>query len=359
MPTPEPPQTQADADAVTVPDSGAEPGEQARAADPWAQMPDDALNTSSVGADRVPSDAEGETEGSEDEAEGAGGRASEDAAEGVDAEADRTATARAESWADFLPSPVFLLLLGLAGFAGWLSWTHAELDWAAEGTSVTPLIPPLLILFGWIVSTAVHEFAHALAAYLAGDRSLRGSAYLRLNPFAYQQAFGGLVLPAVYLGLGGFGLNGPPAYVDWDRVPTRGRRVVVALAGPVASLLLSAVLALTVSLLVPVGQDTTNWAISSLAFLAMANLTSALVNLLPIPGLDGYHVLAAFRGARWTEFVRVNGLFCSIAVFALLWLPVVRDLFEKSVYALFDLLLPNPTIPGMMFHGKLLLQFWA
>lgn len=347
MPTPEPPQP-ADPDAVTVPDSEADPGEREPAADPWSRMPDDALNASGVGSDH----ADGG-----DDAEGTGSAPDRGADGGSDAGGD--APERAESWADFLPSPVFLLLLGLAGFAGWLSWTHAELDWAAEGTSVTPLIPPLLILFGWIVSVAVHEFAHALAAYLAGDRSLRGSAYLRLNPFAYREAFGGLVLPIVYLGVGGFGLNGPPTYVDWDRVPSRGRRVMVALAGPLASLVLSAVLALTVSLLVPVGQDTTNWAISSLAFLAMANMTSAVVNLLPLPGLDGYHVLAAFRGAGWTEFVRVNGLFCSIAVFAVLWLPVVRDVFEKAGYALFDLILPNPTIPGMMFHGKLLLQFWA
>ena len=347
MPTPEPPQP-AEPDAMTVPDSGTDPGERERAADPWARMPDDALNASGVGADHA------------DGGDEAGGTAPErgDGADGG-AETEEAGTERAESWADFLPSPVFLLVLGLAGFAGWLSWTHVELDWAEEGTSVTPLIPPLLILFGWIVSVAVHEFAHALAAYLAGDRSLRGSAYLRLNPFAYRETFGGLVLPVVYLGVGGFGLNGPPTYVDWDRVPSRGRRAVVALAGPLASLVLSGLLALTVSLLVPAGQDTTNWAISSLAFLAMANATSAVVNLLPIPGLDGYHVLAAFRGAGWTEFVRVNGLFCSIAVFAVLWLPVVRDVFEKSAYALFDLILPNPTIPGMMFHGKLLLQFWA
>ncbi|WP_017542184.1 site-2 protease family protein [Nocardiopsis prasina] len=360
MPTPEPPQS-TDPDAVNVPDSEADHGERTRAADPWTQMPDDALNASGVGADRSDGPDEGSDEGSDD-ASSAQGRegAEEGPVKGVrGARSEGATTERAESWADFLPSPVFLLVLGLAGFAGWLSWTHAELDWADEGTSVTPLIPPLLILLGWIVSVAVHEFAHALAAYLAGDRSLRGSAYLRFNPFAYREAFGGLVLPVVYLGLGGFGLNGPPTYVDWERVPSRGRRIMVALAGPLASLVLSALLALTVSLLVPVGQDTTNWAISSIAFLSLANLTSAVVNLLPVPGLDGYHVLAAFRGARWTEFVRVNGLFCSIAVFAVLWLPVVRDVFEKSAYALFDLLLPNPTIPGMMFHGKLLLQFWA
>lgn len=350
MPTPEPPQ-EAEPDDATVPgpentDSGKE-----RAADPWEQMPDDALNAAGVGAQ---ADAESGA-GSGPEAEKAG----EEKTETEKGQAEKPVKERAESWADFLPSPVFVLLLGLAGFAGWLSWRAVELDWAEEGTAVTPLIPPLLILIGWIVSVSVHEFAHALTAYLAGDRSLRGSAYLRLNPFAYREAFGGLVLPVVYLGLGGFGLNGPPTYVDWERIPSRGRRIAVALAGPLASLLLAAVLAVTVTLLVPPGQDSVNWAIAAMAFLALANLTSAIVNLLPVPGLDGYHVLAAFRSARWTAFTKANGLFCSIAVFAVLWLPVVRDLFESGVYSLSELLMPNDNATGMMFLGKLLLQFWA
>ncbi|MEU3310226.1 site-2 protease family protein [Nocardiopsis sp. NPDC006832] len=349
MPTPEPPHKAEPDDATVTGTDGEGPGDQARAADPWEQMPEDALNRAGVGVD-----GSAETEVTEETGEAA--RSEE--AEATGSKDDEKAPA-APSRADFMPSPLFVLVLGLAGFAGWLSWRAIELEWAAEGTAVTPLIPPLLILLGWIVSVAVHEFGHALAAYLSGDRSLRGSAYLRLNPFGYRQAFGGLVLPVAYLGLGGFGLNGPPTYVDWDAIPSRGRRVMVALAGPLTSLALSAVLALTVTLLVPAGQDSVNWAISSLAFLSFANMTSALVNLLPIPGLDGYHVLAAFRGAKWTGFVVANGLFCSIAVFAVLWLPGIRDLFDTLIYTMFEQILPNPTIPGMMFHGKLLLQFWA
>lgn len=349
MPTTEPPHKAEPDDATVTGTEGEGPGDQARAADPWEQMPEDALNRAGVGVD-------GSAETEETEENGGGGRPEGTKATG--SKGGEKAPA-APSRADFMPSPLFVLVLGLAGFAGWLSWRAIELEWAAEDTAVTPLIPPLFILLGWIVSVAVHEFGHALAAYLAGDRSLRGSAYPRLNPFGYRQAFGGLVLPVAYLGLGGFGLNGPPTYVDWDAIPNRGRRVMVALAGPLASLLLSAVLALTVTLLVPAGQDSVNWAISSLAFLSFANMTSALVNLLPIPGLDGYHVLAAFRGAKWTGFVAANGLFCSIAVFAVLWLPGVRDLFDTLIYTMFEQILPNPTIPGMMFHGKLLLQFWA
>lgn len=324
--------------------------------DLWERMPDDAAN--------VP-DLEGE--GSDGEATGGPGTKETGAAAGEAGGASEsvegtedTGAAKSPaggSWMDFLPSPVFLLLLGLGGFAGWLSWTAVEMDWAADDTDVTPLIPPLLILIGWIVSTAVHEFAHALTAYLAGDRSLRGSGYLRFNPFAYRETFAGTILPVLYLGVGGFGMNGPAGYVDWDRIPTRGRRVAVALAGPAASLLLAVVFGGAVSIMVPPGNDTTNWGLAALAFLCLANLTSALVNLLPIPGLDMFEAVAPDR--PWVRKARFNQLFFSVGVFAVLALPVVNPWLQDNVFALLDLVMPNPTFPGTAFLGQLLWQFWA
>ncbi|WP_017570806.1 peptidase M50 [Nocardiopsis halotolerans] len=376
MPAPQPPRK---AETTDVPESGG------AVADPWEQMPEDALNRPNLGGGSEDTETTGTAEAGEgpeatatgagpekapEEGEGTGtaeadegsGDVSEAATEETDAEGTSEqdpASTRTESWADFLPSPVFVLLLGLTGFAGWLSWTAVELDWVAAGTSVTPLIPPLLILLGWIASLAVHEFAHALTAYLAGDRSLRGSAYLRFNPFAYRQAFAGLVLPSIYLCLGPFGMTGPPTYVDWDRIPSRGRRAMVALAGPLASLLLAAALAAAVSILVPPGKDTTNWAIAAMAFLCFANLTAALINLLPVPGLDGFEVLAAWTRRRWVSVARINALFGSVAVFAILWFPGLNDVLVRSVYSLFDVLLPNPVFRGIVFYGELLLQFWA
>ncbi|RKS05521.1 Zn-dependent protease [Nocardiopsis sp. Huas11] len=347
MPTPEPPH---EAETTDAPEPAPD---QARGVDPWEKMPEDALNVPGRDGLDDTGDAPSEKAPSEGPAP-----AAEAVAAGAETAGAETAE-RTPGWADFLPSPVFVLLLGLAGFAGWLSWRAVEMDWVAEGTAVTPLIPPLFILLGWIVSVAVHEFAHALAAHLAGDRSLRGGGYLRFNPFAYREAFAGLVLPVLYLGLGAFGMTGPPTYVDWDRIRTPGRRVAVALAGPLASLLLAAVFAVAVSILVPPGNDTTNWAIAALAFLCFANLTAALVNLLPVPGLDGFEVLAAFLRGRWVRTARINALFGSVAVFAVLWFPTVNQWFFGLLYSLLERILPNPAVSGMIFHGQLLLRFWG
>ncbi|MFY7067896.1 site-2 protease family protein [Nocardiopsis changdeensis] len=343
MPTPEPAPGSEPTDAPDTP--------RTDTADPWERMPEGALNRPEL-AERGPGTGAPAKEAGKP-GEG-GGDDAEDSGPGDGGEDGE----RSGGVFDFLPSPVFVLVLGLTVFAGWLSWRAVELDWAPEGTNVTPLLPPLFILLGWIVSCAVHEYAHALAAHLAGDRSQRGGAYLRLNPFGFRHAFAGTVLPVLYLGFGAFGLNGPPAFVAWDRIP-RGRRAMVALAGPLASLVLAAALAVTVSVLVPPGNDTTNWAIAGLAFLAFLNLTSALVNLLPVPGLDGFEVLAAaLPERRWVSAARVNALFGSVAVFAVLWFPALRDLWVGAVYTLFRTVMPNPTFEGTVFLGELLLQFW-
>lgn len=327
--------------------------------DLWERMPDDAANVPDLEGEEAAGE---DAEGTGTEEAGTGATASREAGGAADSTESTEDAGSAKSpangsWMDFLPSPVFLLLLGAGGFAGWLSWTAVEMDWASDDTDVTPLIPPLLILIGWIVSTAVHEFAHALTAYLAGDRSLRGSGYLRFNPFAYRETFTGTILPVLYLGVGGFGMNGPAGYVDWDRIPTRGRRVAVALAGPAASLLMAAVFGGAVSIMVPPGNDTTNWGLAALAFLCLANLTSALVNLLPIPGLDMFEAVAPDR--PWVRKARVNQLFFSVGVFAVLALPVVNPWLQDTVFALFDLIMPNPTFPGTAFLGQLLWEFWA
>lgn len=352
MPTPDPAPKAETPDATDTP--------RTDSADPWERMPEDALNRPEL-AERGPGTGAAADSGPRGEDDGAepGGAGTPPAKAEEAGEAGADGDGRAGSVFDLLPSPVFVLVLGLTVFAGWLSWRAVELDWAAEDTSVTPLIPPLFILLGWIVSCAVHEYAHALAAHLAGDRSQRGGAYLRLNPLGFEHAFAGTVLPALFLGFGAFGLNGPPAFVDWERLP-RGRRVMVALAGPLASLVLAAALAVTVSVLVPPGNDTTNWAIAALAFLAFLNLTSAVINLLPVPGLDGFEVLAAaLPGRPWVSVARANALFGSVAVFAILWFPVLRDLWVGLFYTLFRTAMPNPTFEGTVFLGELLLRFWS
>ncbi|MBV2362778.1 site-2 protease family protein [Streptomonospora nanhaiensis] len=264
------------------------------------------------------------------------------------------AAAAARSRADLLPSPFFVLLVGVCGLAGWLSWTRAELSWGNDGATV--YVPALFILTGWAVSIALHEFGHAATAHALGDRSLRGGAYLRLNPFGYGELFANLLMPLAFVLFGGVGLTGPAGYVDHAAVGGRGRRSAVAAAGIGVSLVLAAALAAAVAALVPAGMFTDNWMLGGLMYLCYLNLTVALVNVLPVPGLDGFDVVAPFLPERLVARVRPWGVFGVIAVFAVLWVPTVNVAVPTLLIDLFAAVgLPQIDIG----FGEVLLRFWA
>ncbi|AAZ54526.1 putative peptidase [Thermobifida fusca YX] len=245
-------------------------------------------------------------------------------------------TAKTESaspgWLDFLPSPMFLLLVGVTALAGWLSWTRAEetvLGWR------TAYAPFLLLLGGWLICLTLHQYVRSLLAYRGGDRALRGSGYLKLNPFAFRELGAQVVLPVAFLLLGTFGLNGPAVHVDRSAV-TRPFRVLAALGGLATNVVLAAVLAVTVALLVPAGQVTNNWAIGAVMFLCFLNVSAALLALLPVPGTVGYDILTEAVN-RWRPS-RNAAIFGTVLLFAAVWCPPIHAVFLERLFSLFSLI---------------------
>jgi Zn-dependent protease len=87
--------------------------------------------------------------------------------------------------------------------------------------------------------------------------------------------------------LGGIGLPGAAVYLQtWFMTPTR--RTLVSLAGPAANLLLAVLLLVAIRLFYDPAHAVL-WA--GVAFLAFLQITALLLNLLPVPGLDGYDAL--------------------------------------------------------------------
>src|ERR1700761_4278305 len=180
------------------------------------------------------------------------------------------------------PSPIFLALLGLTAVGAALAWL--------AGSSIRPLSYAGVFVFviaGWLVSLCLHEFGHAFTAWRFGDHDAAVRGYLTLDPRRYAHPALSLLLPMIIILLGGIGLPGAAVYVrTWFMTPTR--RTLVALAGPAANLLL-AVLLLAATRLFFNPFHAVLWA--GVAFLAFLQLTAVLLNLLPIPGLDGYDAL--------------------------------------------------------------------
>lgn len=93
----------------------------------------------------------------------------------------------------------------------------------------------------------------------------------------------------------------------------------------------------------------------ALAFLALLQVTAAILNFLPVPGLDGYGVIEPWLSYRVRREVEPLAQFGLIAVFALLWVPAVNTFFFDVVYGLLDSLGVTGTEASC---GRELYTFW-
>src|SRR5689334_21045736 len=94
------------------------------------------------------------------------------------------------------------------------------------------------ILVGWIISVVLHEFAHGLVAYLGGDYTIRERGGLTLNPLQYVNPTMSILLPALFLLMGGIPLPGGATYVRRDLLRSKEWQSAVSLAGPCMNFLL-------------------------------------------------------------------------------------------------------------------------
>ena len=164
----------------------------------------------------------------------------------------------------------------------------------------------VLLLF----SLSVHESAHAWMASRLGDQTARMLGRVSLNPLDHIDPIGTLLLPALMIfgPLFGFGYFGRFLFGWAKPVPIISRNfrnfkrddMLVSLAGPASNLLLAfiafiglaAVLFSEVHLPMGASPSTTQQSLETLCDLAFRlNLTLCIFNLLPIPPLDGSHVL--------------------------------------------------------------------
>ncbi len=148
----------------------------------------------------------------------------------------------------------------------------------------------VIVLIGWIFSLCLHEFSHTLVAYLGGDTTVKDKGYLTFNPLKYTHPVYSLLIPIVFLVLGGIGLPGGAVYIETWRLRSRNWVSAVSLAGPTANL----ILAVIIGLVLRFGPVTSSGLWPALAFLGLLQVIAVVLNLIPIPPLDGYGMIAPF-----------------------------------------------------------------
>jgi Zn-dependent protease len=182
------------------------------------------------------------------------------------------------------------------------------------------------ILIGWIMSVVLHEFAHGIVAYWGGDYTIRERGGLTLNPLQYVDPVMSIILPAIWLVMGGVPLPGGSTFVRRDLLRSRYWDSAVSLAGPVMNLLLFFACALPLHPRFEWVDYSTYPAVLTngqmfLAAMALLQFIAVVLNVVPIPPLDGFQAISPFMDDESRQRLSTPPVstFLFIGYFLVLW----------------------------------------
>ncbi|MET8446388.1 site-2 protease family protein [Streptomyces sp. NPDC005209] len=242
-------------------------------------------------------------------------------------------------------SPVFLGIAAVTAVTGWATWT---------GFAQQPgLAVFLFVTAAWVVSLCLHEYAHARTALHSGDISVGAKGYLTLNPLKYTHALLSIVLPVLFVIMGGIGLPGGAVYIERNRIRGRWRHSLISAAGPLTNILFAAVC--TAPFWLGALDGVPLEFRFALAFLVLLQVTAAILNFLPVPGLDGYGVIEPWLSYNVKRQVEPFAPFGLLFVIALLWVPSINGAFFDVI----DAILRHLGITDVdKYCGQELYRFW-
>jgi Zn-dependent protease len=238
-------------------------------------------------------------------------------------------------------SPVFLALIALTTGTGALLWLDVL-------PGAIPVITVVFVTAGWITSVCIHEFGHALVAYLGGDRTVVAHGYLSLNPLLYTNIVLSIVMPVAFLLLGGIGLPGAAVYIDHSAIRTKLWDSAVSLAGPVGTMLCGLLIAIPFLLPNHIQFTADHSAFfGALAFLGFIEVFAVVLNLLPIPGLDGFGIIRPWLPYAAQDLAVRFGQGAIIAIFIVLFfVPPVSSAFFGVVIQITTAIGIDPELIG-------------
>ncbi|MFI1988160.1 site-2 protease family protein [Actinoplanes sp. NPDC020271] len=257
----------------------------------------------------------------------------------------------------FVPSPVFVGIVAIFAVSGVLLWTrYGNVGFDAF----------LFVVSGWLVSLCLHEYAHAVAAYFSGDLTVADRGYLRLNPLKYTSPLLSIVLPVVVVILGGIGLPGGAVWIDHRYINSKLKDSLISASGPLTNVILAVVAALP--FIVGLGPDivevgsrafiTTDhpefW--QGLSVVAFLQITASVLNLLPIPGLDGGSILRPWLSPAYRRAWDTFAPFGFLLLFVALWQTSLGDYFSRLVTWIAEGL---QLYPDLIARGLDLMRFWS
>ena len=139
---------------------------------------------------------------------------------------------------------------------------------------------------GLIIAMTIHEYSHARVAYALGDYTPKMQGRLTLNPAAHVDPIGLLMLFIVH-----FGWAKPVQINPMNFSNPRRDDILVSLAGPASNLIVSFVALIVLVLMAKMDFPLSEGLLVVFNLIIIYNINFAIFNMLPIPPLDGSHIL--------------------------------------------------------------------
>lgn len=191
-----------------------------------------------------------------------------------------------------------------------------------------------------LIAITVHEYAHGLVAYYHGDPTAMLTGRLTLNPLAHLDPVGTIVLLFFRIGWA------KPVPVNYDNLNNpRMDMVKISLAGPLSNIIVASLFSILLKtsyfLLKNLTLNSYFWFRLIQGWLTMLhtgvfiNIALALFNLIPIPPLDGHHILAGILPERLArQYDRINQTYGMLIILFLF----VSGIISKIVLPIVDYL---------------------
>jgi Zn-dependent protease len=245
------------------------------------------------------------------------------------------------------PSPIFLAIVAVTAAGGVLAWTSTDMRGPLAYVGVF-----VFVVAGWVVTLCLHEFAHAFTAWRFGDHDVPVRGYLTLNPFKYSNPLLSIVLPVLIIAIGGIGLPGGAVWVRTSFM-TKAQKSLVSLAGPAVNFAF-AVLLLALTAALQNQEHSVFWA--GMAFLGFLQVTALVLNMLPIPGLDGYGALEPHLSPQTQRALEPAKQWGFFILLILLLAPGLNQWFWDIVLWFFDI---SDVPRWLVGNGSALTRFWS
>jgi Zn-dependent protease len=212
------------------------------------------------------------------------------------------------------------------------------------------MIDQLYILPILLFSVIIHEIAHGWMALRLGDPTAKMMGRLTLNPIPHIDLIGSIIIPLFSLFAAG------SVFIAWAKpVPVDPRNfshyrrddLLVSIAGPVSNILMALLCSILVILLAaanksvdalstPLAEEVVMFLLRMFYGGVYLNIVLAVFNLLPVPPLDGSHVLASLLpGKAAAVYARVGfaGIFL---ILILMRVPAFSDAFQRVIRGVFQ-----------------------